>query len=64
MFKFESIGIKSGSDELINYDNELVHKFEKGITFTDGHYYEDLPWLEDKVKLVPSNYKIALEGIR
>ena len=46
---------------MINYDNELVDKFEKGITFTDGHYYVDLPWLEDKVKLVPSNYKIALK---
>ena len=60
LFKFESIGIKSGSDELINYD-EFVDKFEKGITFTDGHYDVDLPWLEDKVKLVPSNYKIALK---
>ena len=42
LFRFESIEIKSGSDELINYDNELVGKFEKGITFTDGHYYVDL----------------------
>ena len=61
LFKFESIGIKGGSDEMINYDRELVDKFEKGIIFTDGKYHVDLPWFEDKVKLVPSNYKIALK---
>ena len=49
---------------MIKYDNELVDKFEKGITFTDSHYYVDLPWLEDKVKLVPSNYKIALKVLQ
>ena len=61
LFKFESLGIKSDNSEMIDFDKELVKKFEDGITYKDGHYCVELPWYQDKVNLVPSNHNIALK---
>ena len=61
LFKFESLGIKADNSEMIDFDKELVKKFEDGITYKDGHYCIDLPWYQDKVNLVPSNHNIALK---
>ena len=61
LFKFESLGIKSDDSEMIDFDKELIKKFEDGISYKDGHYFIDLPWYQDKVNLVPSNHNIALK---
>ena len=61
LFSLESIGIKADEKELIDYDQEKVNKFRDGIIFKDGHYHVELPWHEDKLHLVPSNFNVALK---
>ena len=41
--------------------NPNFKKFEESIYFKDNTYYVDLPWYEDKMKMVPSNYQVVLK---
>lgn len=58
LYKLESIGINEDDGE--GYSEAQIIKFKESISFKDGHYYVELPWIEDKIKQVPSNCKIAL----
>ena len=61
LFSLESLGIKRDDKELVSFDQEQVEKFKQGISLQDGYYNIELPWLPDKVDLVPSNHNIALK---
>ena len=61
LFSLESLGIKRNEKELVNFEQEQIDKFEKGISFQDGYYNVELPWYPDKVNLVPSNQFVALK---
>ncbi|KAG1713941.1 hypothetical protein GQR58_002015 [Nymphon striatum] len=55
-FSLESIGIK---EDISSYDQNQTDKFRNSIEFRDGHYHIDLPWNEDILRNVPSNYQIS-----
>lgn len=40
-------------------DHTVVQKFEESIEYKDGHYYIEVPWKEDLLNRVPSNFVIA-----
>lgn len=59
MFSLESLGI----DETLshsNYDEFKISEFNSNLEFIDGKYHVKLPWIENKIDLVPSNHKLAL----
>ena len=56
IFSLESLGI---SKDVSTYDQQQVEKFEKSILFQDGHYQVELPWKEELIDKVPSNYPLA-----
>ena len=58
MFKLESLGIKPCTKE--TFDEQQIEKFRNGIEYKEGKYHVELPWISDKVKLLPSNHEIAL----
>ena len=60
LFSFESMGISSSDQDMTDYDVDMVKKFKDNIEFKNGKYYVKLPWIEDKINLVPSNFKVAL----
>ena len=55
-YAIESLGIKEGTS---NYDDEQIAKFKSSIEFKDGFYHVELPWQEDIIDKVPSNYFAA-----
>ncbi|KAL7630818.1 UNVERIFIED_CONTAM: hypothetical protein RMT77_018969 [Armadillidium vulgare] len=62
LFSMESVGIPSNNnDDICNYDAEMVSKFKEGISFNDGHYHVTLPWKQELIKRVPSNFDISLK---
>ena len=56
LHSLESIGIK---EDVAAPDEEQIAKFRESIEFRDGAYYVDLPWNEDLIKDMPSNFDIA-----
>ena len=56
LFSLESIGI---CDQSSNYDEAHINEFKKSIELVNGNYYIDIPWPEDILKRVPSNFKLA-----
>lgn len=38
----------------------MIGKFKQSIVFKNTCYYVKLPWFEDKIHLVPSNYSVSL----
>ena len=59
MFKLESLGIEGMNNES-EFDLNQIEKFKGGIEFKDGKYHINLPWIEEKLPLLPSNHNIAL----
>ena len=57
LFSLESIGICDPSSS--NYDEAHINDFKKSIELVNGNYYIDIPWHEDILKKVPSNFKLA-----
>ena len=57
LFSLESIGICDPSSS--NYDEAHINDFKKSIELVNGNYYIDIPWHEDILKRVPSNFKLA-----
>ena len=57
LHSLESIGIKDSQSS--SYDEAEILSFEKGITFREGKYHVDIPWHNDIIKRVPSNYNLA-----
>ena len=60
LFKLESIGISPDDEEISKEDKSRIKKFKDTIELRNNRYYVDLPWLENKIKDVPSNHEIAL----
>src|SRR5678815_2149330 len=60
MFSLESIGIPSNDKHITSYDQDMVKQFIDNIIFKDGKYHVSLPWHQDKITQVPSNYHISL----
>ena len=56
LYSLESLGIEK---DVSTYDQQQVEKFKKSIEFYDGHYQVELPWKEDIIDKVPSNYHLA-----
>ncbi|HWI50021.1 MAG TPA: A17 family peptidase, partial [Rummeliibacillus sp.] len=56
----ESLGIKQDEDILNTVDKCQVQLFNQNMIFKDNHYHVSLPWYEDKIELVPNNFKISL----
>ena len=56
LFSLESLGIPK---DVSTYDQQQVEKFEKSIEFREGHYQVELPWKEELIDKVPSNYHLA-----
>jgi len=59
MFRIESLGIENMNNKS-EFDLIQIEKFKRGIEFKDGKYHIKLPWIEEKVALLPSNHNIAL----
>jgi hypothetical protein len=65
LFSVEALGLKE--DEYSDYDAQQIAKFESSIENRNGEYFVDLPWIEDKVSAVRSNFtlaKVVLERVR
>ena len=60
LFRIESLGLKDTDNDLSTIDQLQMDKFKNSIELKDGRYYVELPWYTDKIKSVPSNYKVAL----
>ena len=56
LFSLESLGIHK---DVSTYDEQQVEKFKNSIEFYDDHYHVELPWKEDLIDKVPSNYHLA-----
>ena len=61
MFDVDSFGSINENELVSDYNKSQIKKFEESIYFKDNAYYVDLPWYEDKIKMVPSNYQVALK---
>ena len=58
LHSLESIGIVDSS--LSSVDEVKISQFQRSIEFIDGKYHVDLPWYEDVLERVPSNFRVAL----
>ena len=58
MFSLDSLGHNEETES--DCDQQLIQRFENGISLHDGKYHVSIPWKEDVVDLVPSNHKVAL----
>ena len=56
LYSMESIGIR---DNTSLYDDSEIESFEKGIEFRDGKYHVGIPWRQDILEKVPSNFNLA-----
>jgi hypothetical protein len=61
LFSLESLGVKD--EPISDFDELCIDKFESGIEFVDGKYNVEIPWDNDKLKLVKSNYNIAKHSL-
>ena len=57
LFNLESIGI--GKENCSSYDIHEINKFKESIRLVDGQYHVDIPWHQDLLAKVPSNFKLA-----
>lgn len=57
LFALESIGISNENSSA--YDDNQTAKFASSIEIKDGHYSIDLPWHQDILSKVPSNYEVS-----
>lgn len=57
LYSLESLGISN--DDLSDYDQVKIDSFRKEIDFDGKTYSVALPWKDDSIEAVPSNYFIA-----
>ena len=62
MFDVDAIGLKSDK-EISNVDELQIKKFKESIVYKEGKYFVKLPWHENKINQVPSNYQVALKAL-
>ena len=56
LFEVESLGI---SETSCNFDEEMIDKFDEGIELIDDKYNVNLPWYEEKVGSLKSNFEVC-----
>ena len=55
-YDFDNLGSSLNEDKSVSdYDKATITEFENSIHNKNSAYYVDLPWLENKMKKVPSN---------
>ena len=65
MFHVDSLGSSLNEDKSVSdYDKAKIKEFENSIHYRNNAYYVDLPWHNDKLKTVPSNYPVALKVLK
>ena len=57
MFSLEHVG---NLEEESDYDKLKIKEFNDSIVYENNTYYVKLPWHEDKINKVPSNFSISL----
>ena len=62
MWKLENLGLRE-TDDLGSIDEVKINKLRDTLEFKDGHYLIELPWYDDLIDKVPSNYHIALSTL-
>ena len=62
MFDVDAIGLKSDK-EISNVDELQIKKFKESFVYKEGKYFVKLPWHENKINQVPSNYQVALKAL-
>ena len=62
MFEVDSLGSSFNEDDSVNdYDKAKIKEFENSILYRNNVYHVELPWHEEKIKTVPSNFPVALK---
>jgi hypothetical protein len=59
LYKLESLGLDT-QNEVSSIDRVKIDQLEKTIEFKNNKYYVELPWYENIINNVKSNYKVAL----
>src|SRR5678816_3415239 len=59
LYSLESMGIQEEKDYGTT-DKEFITKFHNSIQFIDGKYHIEIPWIQDLLHQVPSNYNVCL----
>ena len=62
MFKLESLGIKESEDKG-SLDEIKINQFHDSLEIRKGQYHVALPWHEERIESVPSNYHVALAAL-
>ena len=60
MFGIETVGCRNSVEDASDFDQMKIQEFENSIVLKDNKYYVNLPWYDDVIKNVPSNYNIAI----
>ena len=62
MFDVDNLGSSPNGDKSVSdYDKAKIKKIENSIHNKNKASYVDLPWHENKILKVPSNYPVALK---
>ena len=61
MFAIDAAAADGFELDISGYDKKKKKEFENFIEFKDGCYYVDLPWIENRVNIVPSNFHESLK---
>ena len=61
MFAIDTAVADGSKLDISGYNKKKIKKFENSIEFKDGCYYVNLPWIENRVNRVPSNFYVALK---
>ena len=59
MFAIRAAAVDGFELNISAYDKKKIKEFENSIVFKGGCYYVDLPWTENKVNRVLSNFHVA-----
>ena len=55
--------VSSLEEYISEYEKNKIKEFEESIELKNNAYFVDLPGLEDKIKAIPSNYRVALKEL-
>ena len=63
LYSLESLGIDETADQG-SIDSVFIKRFHDGIEFRNHKYFVELPWYEEVLQGVPSNYQVALATLK
>ena len=61
MFAVDAAVSSLEEDHISKYDKNKIKEFEESFEFRNNAYNVNFPWLEDKIKALPSIYREALK---